>query len=90
MRFKESVGVAEFWYHDTLLCLAFGDGLSINSDRVCWAIIAVNPIVLSMLRPPFNAHIEAPLPRWTTIARPLAISGATCGKVFAIYSYERP
>jgi hypothetical protein len=39
LRFKESLGATEFWYHDTLLCRAFGDGRFINSDRVCWAII---------------------------------------------------
>ena len=47
-------------------------------------------MVLSTLRPPFSAHMEAPLPRCATITRPFAISGAICGKVFAIYSYERP
>ena len=41
---------------------------------------AVKPIVLSTLFPPLMAHMEAPLPRWATITRPLAISGATCGR----------
>ena len=47
-------------------------------------------MVLSTLRPPFNAHIEAPLPRCATITRPAVISGATFGNVLAMYSYERP
>ena len=47
---------------------------------------AVNPIVLSTLRPPWMAHMEAPLPRCATITRALAISGATSGRVFAMYS----
>ena len=29
----------KFGYHDALLYLALGDGLSSNSDNVCWAII---------------------------------------------------
>ena len=33
--------------------------------------------MLSTLLPPFMAHIEAPLPRWATITRPPAMSGAT-------------
>src|SRR5262245_58973920 len=37
---------------------------------------AVNPMVLSMLRPPASAHMEAPLPRCATITRPFATSGA--------------
>ena len=47
---------------------------------------AVKPIVLSTLRPPSSAHIEAPLPRWATITRPPAISGATSGRRAAMYS----
>ena len=47
---------------------------------------AVKPIVLSTLRPPWMAHMDAPLPRCATITRPLAISGATFGRVFAMYS----
>src|SRR5215475_8061832 len=38
---------------------------------------AVKPIVLSTLRPPESAHIEAPLPRCATTTRRLAIAGAT-------------
>ena len=42
----------------------------------------MKPIVLSTLLPPLMAHIEAPLPRWATITRPPAMSGATCGRRF--------
>ncbi len=34
-----ALGIGEFWNHDTLSCLALGDGLSNNSDNVCCAII---------------------------------------------------
>ena len=47
---------------------------------------AVNPIVLSMLRPPESAHIEAPLPRCATITRRLAMPGAISDKRPATYS----
>ncbi len=43
-----------------------------------------------MLRPLFNAHRLAPLPRCATITRPPAISGATRGSTEAMYSYESP
>ena len=51
---------------------------------------AVKPIVLSTLFPETMAHMEAPLPRWATRTRPVAISGATFGSLSAMYSYERP
>src|SRR5258705_514038 len=35
---------------------------------------------------PESAHMEAPLPRWGTMTRPAAISGATCGRRLAMYS----
>ncbi|MNC98074.1 hypothetical protein D3C83_159280 [compost metagenome] len=47
---------------------------------------AVKPNVLSMLSPPRSAHTLAPLPRWATNTRPLAISGATLGSTEAMYS----
>ena len=33
-----------------------------------------------------GGHIEAPLPRWATITRPCAMSGASSGNLPAIYS----
>ena len=51
---------------------------------------AVNPKLLSTLRPPIIAHRLAPLPRCATMTRPLAISGATRGSTEAMYSYDRP
>jgi hypothetical protein len=51
---------------------------------------ALKPIVLSMLRPLLSAHILTPLPKWPTITRPAAISGAISGKILAIYSYDSP
>jgi hypothetical protein len=47
---------------------------------------AVNPIVLSRLRPAFTAHMLAPLPRCAMTSRPLAISGATIGNLRVMYS----
>ncbi len=39
-----------------------------------------------MLLPLRSAHRLAPLPRWATITRPRAISGATSGSTEAMYS----
>ena len=43
-------------------------------------------MVLSMLRPARMAHMLAPLPRWATTTRASASSGATVGRVLAMYS----
>ena len=51
---------------------------------------AVKPSVLSTLFRAFSAQRLAPLPRWATITRPSAISGATSGSTDAMYSYESP
>ena len=51
---------------------------------------AVNPKLLSTLLPFRRAQTLAPLPRWATITRPAAISGATSGNIEATYSYDRP
>jgi len=51
---------------------------------------AVNPRLLSTLAPSFRAQRLAPLPRWATITRSEAISGAAWGRTEATYSYERP
>lgn len=51
---------------------------------------AVNPRLLSMLLPFLMAQRLAPLPRWATITRPSAISGATRGSTEAMYSYDNP
>ena len=47
---------------------------------------AVKLIVVSTLLRPFIAHMLAPLPRWATITRPSAMSGATSGRTEAMYS----
>ncbi len=47
---------------------------------------AVKPMVLATLRPPSNAHMLAPLPRWSTTVRPAAARASTCGSRDAMYS----
>ena len=52
--------------------------------------IAVNPIVVPMLRPPCSAAMLAPLPRWKTTVRPAAARPSRDGSTEATYSYESP
>ena len=47
---------------------------------------AVKPRVQSTLFRAFRAQRLAPVPRWATITRPSAISGATSGRTEAMYS----